>query len=74
MQNKLFDYFKKWGPFAVLFVGLLIFVLMGYEKREETLMKFISSQSETNTKIATTLEKIDIRMCNMEDKLKELIK
>lgn len=64
------DFFKKWGPFAVLFVSLLVFMLNGYEKREEKLMKFLDTQTTTNAQIATTLEKLDIRMCSIEDRLK----
>ena len=70
MQKELFDYIKKWGIFAVLFVGLLIFVLMGYDGREAKLMEFLKVQSETNVKVSTTLERIDIRMFNIEERLK----
>ena len=69
MQASLINYAKKWGIFAVLFVALLIFVLNGYEKREEKLMNFLETQSETNSKIATTLERLDLRMCSIEAKL-----
>jgi hypothetical protein len=60
---------KKYGIFAALFVALLVFVLNGYEKREDRLMMFLQIQSQTNSKIATTLEKLDIRMCSIEARL-----
>lgn len=69
MNENLITYAKKWGIFAVLFVSLLIFVLNGYEKREAKLMEFLQTQSLTNTKIATTLERLDLRMCSIEAKL-----
>lgn len=71
MPNNLVDYAKKYGIFAVLFVSLLIFMLSGYEKREAKLINFLEVQSETNSKIATTLEKLDIRMCSIEAQLKK---
>lgn len=63
------DIAKKYGIFAALFIALLAFVLNGYEKREDKLMMFLQTQSETNSKIATTLEKLDIRMCSIEARL-----
>ena len=71
MNDSLVTYAKKYGIFAVLFVSLLVFVLSGYEKRETKLINFLEVQSETNAKIATTLEKLDIRMCSIEEKLKK---
>lgn len=71
MNPNLLSIAKKYGIFAVLFVALLIFVLNGYEKREEKLMDFLHTQSETNAKIATTLEKLDIRMCSIEEQLEK---
>ena len=70
MPNNLVDYAKRYGIFAVLFVSLLIFVLSGYEKREAKLINFLETQSETNSRIATTLEKLDVRMCSIEAQLK----
>jgi hypothetical protein len=74
MCKEIFDYVKRWGIFAVLFVGLLVFMLSGYEKREIKLMDFIKIQSETNVKVSSTLERIDVRMCSIEEKLKEATK
>jgi len=71
MPSNLTEYAKKYGIFAVLFVSLLVFMLSGYEKREAKLINFLEVQSETNSKIATTLEKLDIRMCSIEAQLKK---
>lgn len=60
---------KKWGIFAVLFVSLLIFVLTGYEKREDKLMDFIIKQSEINVQVAGTLERMYEKLNNIEDKI-----
>ena len=72
MYKELFNYVKKYGIFAVLFVGLLVFVLSGYEKREGKLMNFLETQSITNTKIAGTLERLDLRMCSIENKMQKM--
>lgn len=71
MNPAIFKYVNKPVIFAVLFISLLMFVLNSYEKREEKLMQFLQTQSETNTKIATTLEKLDIRMCSIEARLQQ---
>lgn len=71
MNNDLITYAKKYGIFAVMFVALLIFMLSGYEKREAKLINFLEVQTETNFKIASTLEKLDIRMCSIEAQLKK---
>jgi hypothetical protein len=69
MNPSIFKYVNKPVIFAVLFISLLMFVLNGYEKREAKLMNFLETQSETNAKIATTLEKLDVRMCSIEARL-----
>jgi hypothetical protein len=60
------EYAKKYGIFAILFVALLCFVLNGYEKREGKLLNFLETQSGINQRIATTLEKLDVRMSSIE--------
>jgi hypothetical protein len=69
MNPNILKYANKPVIFAVLFISLLMFVLNGYEKREDKLMMFLQTQSETNSKIATTLEKLDVRMCSIEARL-----
>lgn len=43
MLEDIFNYIKKWGIFAVLFVGLLYWTIQGYEKRED---KYIAHEQE----------------------------
>lgn len=66
--NTLSDVAKKYGIFAALFIGLLVFVLKGYSDREGKLMDYLNKQAEINSSIATTLEKIDIRLQKLECK------
>jgi hypothetical protein len=77
--NTLSDIAKRYGIFAALFIGLLIFVLNGYQSREDKLMvyldkqaeinkTYLNKQSEINSSIATTLEKIDVRLQRLECK------
>lgn len=40
-------------------------------KREEKLMNHLDKQTETTSKIAITLEKMDSRICNLEEYCKE---
>ena len=71
MNESLITYAKRYGIFAVLFVVLLVFVLNGYEKRELKLMNFLETQSGTNSRIAVTLERLDLRMCAIEQAVKK---
>jgi len=66
--DSLFDVAKKYGIFAALFIGLLVFVLNGYDQREKNLMDYLNKQAEINVKVASTLEKIDIRLQKLECK------
>jgi hypothetical protein len=59
---------KKYGIWATLFIGLLIFVLNGYDTREKAYIEFLNKQAEINTRVAATLEKIDVRLQNLECK------
>jgi hypothetical protein len=66
--DNYFDIAKKYGIFAALFIGLLVFVLNGYDQREKNLMDYLNKQAEINVKVASTLEKIDIRLQKLECK------
>jgi hypothetical protein len=66
--DNYFDIAKKYGIFAALFIGLLVFVLNGYQERERAYIDFLSKQAEINVRVASTLEKIDIRLQNLECK------
>ena len=66
--NTLSDIAKRYGIFAALFIGLLVFVLKGYSDRESQLMAYLNKQAEINSSIATTLEKIDVRLQRLECK------
>ena len=66
--NTLSDIAKRYGIFAALFIALLVFVLKGYSDREAQLMAYLNKQAEINSSIATTLEKIDVRLQRLECK------
>ena len=66
MLKDIQEFAKKYGIWAALFISLLIFMLNGYERRETSLMNFLGKQSEINAKVSNTLERIDIRLQNLE--------
>lgn len=41
------------------------------DEREEKLMNYLNSKSASDAKIVDTLEKLDTRMCNLEECLKK---
>jgi hypothetical protein len=70
MLKDILEVAKKYGLWAALFICLLIYVLSGYETRENALMNYLNKQAEINMKVATTLEKIDIRLQSLENCIK----
>jgi hypothetical protein len=61
LDNELFRYFITQGPFAVLFVLLLIYVMRSNEKRETRLQDLLDKFSEKYDVIISEIRDIKER-------------
>lgn len=70
MENELLKYFITQGPFAVLFVCLLIYVMRANKEREKDLNGIIQQQNNVLSKFS---EKYDLIISELRE-LKERLK
>jgi len=65
-KKKLIDMLIQNGIWAVLFVGLLIYVLNQGQIREANLTGIVNKQQVIMSKQTVVLERLDERVCNIE--------
>lgn len=58
MDATFLEYFKGSGPWAILFVGLFIWVLKQNQKREEKLIEVLEKLTDNYDKLATDVKEI----------------
>ncbi|MFS1511764.1 BhlA/UviB family holin-like peptide [Chengkuizengella sp. SCS-71B] len=69
MELNIIQYFLTQGPFAVLFVWLLIYVMRNSKERED---KLIESHKEREGQLISTLEKFSEKYDMIIDELRQL--
>ncbi|NBI28332.1 BhlA/UviB family holin-like peptide [Chengkuizengella marina] len=69
MELNIIQYFLTQGPFAVLFVWLLIYVMKNGKERED---KLIKSHKEREGQLITTLEKFSEKYDVIIDELRQV--
>lgn len=58
MDNNIFQYFITQGPFAILFVWLLIYVMKNNKERESRLQDLLDKFSDKYDLVITKLDDI----------------
>lgn len=69
--NAIFDLFVNTGIFAVLFGWLFYDTRKESKNREDRLMNHIEKQGEALDRITDTIERIDVRLTHIENKVNE---
>lgn len=72
--NAIFDLFVNTGIFAVLFGWLFYDTRTESKNREDRLMNHIEKQGEALNRITDTIERIDVRLTHIENKVNEYTK
>ncbi|MED5103144.1 BhlA/UviB family holin-like peptide [Niallia circulans] len=67
--NAIWDMIIQNGVFAGLFVWLLVDSKKDSKNREERLLNHIERQGEALDKVTDTIERMDIRLSRIEDKV-----
>lgn len=57
-QVQFIDFFKDSGPWAVLFVGLFVWVLRQNQKREDKLIEVLEKLTDSYEKLASDVKEI----------------
>ena len=69
--NAIFDLFMNTGIFAVLFGWLFYDTRKESKNREDRLMNHIEKQGEALDRITDTIERMDVRLTRIENKVDE---
>ena len=69
--NAIWDMLMNTGVFAVMFGWLFWDTRKEAKNREDRLMNHIEKQEEALDKVTDTIERMDIRLSNIEDKVKD---
>lgn len=72
--NAIFDLLINTGIFAVLFGWLFYDTRTESKNREDRLMNHIEKQGEALNRITDTIERIDVRLTHIENKVNEYTK
>jgi peptidoglycan hydrolase CwlO-like protein len=72
LSQNLIDFFIMQGPYAVLFVLLLVHTQKQATKREERLMEHLEKTSQTLSAIHFNLMELEAKLMDQDAKLDEI--